>query len=212
MKTTNEQRAELRARTPTSRQSMYQLYVRRAELHAVLDDLDEAEARAKRYRELVARAWPIAMKHEATRPCLEWLRDAGAALAETAPKTSERDGREGRGAVAPSPDVQLHPSRPAEAPIEPGTSSPDDAEIAAREWYDGGHRGVSHCCDECLASLAALLRDRDAQAREAGRVEAIEDVVAGFKAKVEAGYDVPPYVFAELTNALDSLNRPDRAK
>lgn len=42
-----------------------------------------AEIRAERYRELIKRAWPFVMKHEATRPCLEWLRDAGAALAET---------------------------------------------------------------------------------------------------------------------------------
>ena len=42
-----------------------------------------AESRAERYRELIKRAWPFVMKHEATRPCLEWLRDAGAALAET---------------------------------------------------------------------------------------------------------------------------------
>ena len=225
MKTTKEQRAELRARTPTSQQSMYQLYVRRAELHAVLDDLDEAEARAERLREALVRAnnvlsdigdsdgptrdgesMSLALAETWAANALPMIR---AALAETSPKTSERDGREGD---------------PAETPQEPGTSSrgiprtDDDGErrgnIHPAQAPDDVERAAVEAWMKVLTKeqARASIHARDAQAREAGRVEAIEDVVAGFKAKVKAGYDVPPYVFAELRNALDYLKRPDRAK
>jgi hypothetical protein len=32
---------------------------------------------AVEHLELLKRAWPLVMKHEATRECLEWIRDAG---------------------------------------------------------------------------------------------------------------------------------------
>lgn len=129
MKTTKEQRAELRARTPTSQQSMYQLYVRRAELHAVLDDLDEAESRAERLRQLLLRGRELFSLARLTDNSLwarrhQWTTDliTELALAETAQKT------EGRGIPRTNDDGErrgnIHPAQ-----------APDDAERAAVEAW-----------------------------------------------------------------------------
>ena len=143
-----------------------------------------------------------------------------------------RNKTEGRGIPRTNDDSErrgnIHP--------EPGTSSPDDAERAAREWWDAN--GEPCECDAVhthmtlpgLDALAAILRTRDAQAREAGRVEERADMVAFCRlcaanngaavgwmgartAKDLAALDARRFAFlADQFERGEHITRPDRAK
>lgn len=203
----------------------------RAELSAAEQIAEErrdrakaAEARAERYKEALVAALPVMAQcaihvgyvtHEAGGqaaiteisqkwpPCqtCESARDhyehckmvcehIDAALAETAPKTMcERLTNMARGRDASGINED---------------ELPDDAERAARDFWRWFQTSPHEDCrdTDCTAKLAALLRTRDAQAREAGWNEA-----------VEAAYeDLHDNCMHTACAVVRALKRPDRAK
>ena len=244
MKTTKEKLSELRLKAERWRRlhAEYSASILVRDVISLLDDLDEAEARAERYREALQPLIDIANAYDSNSLDDEarkrWgrneehvnMRDpktielytgrggkrlltladclaACAALAETANKTESRgiprtnDDGERRG--------NIHP--------EPGTSSPDDAERAAREWYLAHHDRWAD--SDNVKSLVALLRTRDAQAHEAGRVEGWREAVAECARLVSAHAIAVPQSYAVTIDTLGdverdirALKRPDRAK
>lgn len=105
----------------------------------------------------------------------------------------------------------------------PAQASEDDAERAALAWMneqcasEGGeftrfgrsNMTLENACDygcDCLPTLAQLLRTRDAQAHEAGRVEGIEQAARALEDP--RLFNVTP----RLLELIRAIKRPDRAK
>lgn len=237
---------------------------------SALDDLDEAEARAERYREALAMFMAKYGRHcgsccrlddagKIVTPdyacvCEPEVKMARAALAEAAQKTDgiecwlcggtiPYEHREGlladalarvlirAGVIRPDasatgPELLVAANDYVGSSKSPGTSSPDDAERAAREWWVEHVNGVAADFDEhpeTAQALTALLRTRDAQAREAGRVEGWNEAVEACASETvewvqtvhplaEANWPRLDNVLRELLSEIRALKRPDRAK
>lgn len=101
------------------------------------------------------------------------------------------------------------------APTPPATSTPDEAERAAREWWAEHVNGVAADFDEhpeMTQALIALLRTRDAQARDAVWNEAVEACALHV---FDSALRIAPEfrrIVQIIGDQLRALKRPDRAK